>query len=62
MNPLDLIIIATMVFFIVRGVFRGFFREIGSRIDLFRTDECGYEGKTPGVDMKHRCQGHVDVV
>ncbi|UCF84422.1 MAG: CvpA family protein [Desulfobacteraceae bacterium] len=30
MNPLDLLIIATMVFFIVRGVFRGFFREIGS--------------------------------
>ena len=30
MNPLDLIIIATMVFFIVRGIFRGFFKEIGS--------------------------------
>ena len=30
MNPLDLIIIATMVFFIVRGIFRGFFRELGS--------------------------------
>jgi len=30
MNPLDLAIIAVMVFFIVRGVFRGFFREIGS--------------------------------
>jgi len=30
MNLLDLIIIATMVFLIVRGVFRGFFREIGS--------------------------------
>jgi len=30
MNPLDLMISATMVFLILRGVFRGFFREIGS--------------------------------
>ena len=30
MNLLDLIIISTMVFLIVRGVFRGFFREMGS--------------------------------
>jgi membrane protein required for colicin V production len=30
MNPLDLIIIAAMVFFIVRAIFRGFFREVGS--------------------------------
>jgi len=30
MNPLDLIILAAMVFFIVRAIFRGFFREIGS--------------------------------
>ena len=30
MNPLDISIIAAMIFFIVRGVFRGFFREIGS--------------------------------
>ena len=30
MNPLDLIIIAMMVFFIVRAIFRGFFREAGS--------------------------------
>lgn len=30
MNPLDVIIVAAMVFFIVRAVFRGFFREVGS--------------------------------
>ena len=30
MNLLDLIIIAFMIFLIVRGFFRGFFREIGS--------------------------------
>lgn len=30
MNPLDLIIVATMVFFILRAIFRGFFREMGS--------------------------------
>ena len=30
MNLLDMIIIATMAFFIIRGIFRGFFREIGS--------------------------------
>lgn len=30
MNPLDLIIIAIMLFFIVRGIFRGFFKEVGS--------------------------------
>lgn len=30
MNPLDLIIIATMIFLIVRGLFRGFIREIAS--------------------------------
>lgn len=30
MNPLDLAIIAAMVFFVVRGIMRGFFREIGS--------------------------------
>lgn len=30
MNLLDLIIIAGMIFFIIRGIFRGFFREIGS--------------------------------
>ena len=30
MNLLDLIIVATMIFLIVRGIFRGFFREIGS--------------------------------
>ena len=30
MNPLDLVIIAAMVFFIVRAIFRGFFREVGS--------------------------------
>jgi membrane protein required for colicin V production len=30
MNPLDLMILATMVFLIVRGIFRGFFREVGS--------------------------------
>jgi len=30
MNLLDLIIIATMVFLVIRGIFRGFFKEIGS--------------------------------
>lgn len=30
MNILDLIIIATMIFLVVRGIFRGFFMEIGS--------------------------------
>ncbi|MBW2205067.1 MAG: CvpA family protein, partial [Deltaproteobacteria bacterium] len=30
MNLLDLIIIACMVFLIVRGIFRGFIREVGS--------------------------------
>jgi membrane protein required for colicin V production len=30
MNLLDLIIIATMIFLITRGIMRGFFREIGS--------------------------------
>ncbi|MFZ0447850.1 MAG: CvpA family protein [Desulfatiglandaceae bacterium] len=30
MNTLDMLIIGTMVFFIVRGIWRGFFREIGS--------------------------------
>ena len=30
MNLLDVIIIAAMIFFIVRGIFRGFFREIAS--------------------------------
>jgi membrane protein required for colicin V production len=30
MNLLDMMILALMVFFILRGVFRGFFREIGS--------------------------------
>jgi membrane protein required for colicin V production len=30
MNVLDIIIIVTMIFLVVRGVFRGFFREIGS--------------------------------
>jgi membrane protein required for colicin V production len=30
MNPLDLAIIATMIFLIIRGLMRGFFREIGS--------------------------------
>jgi membrane protein required for colicin V production len=30
MNLLDLIIIATMVFLVIRGVFRGFFKEVGS--------------------------------
>ena len=30
MNPLDLAIIATMVFLIIRGLMRGFFSEIGS--------------------------------
>lgn len=30
MNPLDISIIAAMIFFVVRGIFRGFFREIGS--------------------------------
>ncbi len=30
MNPLDIIIISAMLFLIVRGIFRGFFREIGS--------------------------------
>jgi membrane protein required for colicin V production len=30
MNLLDLVIIATMIFLIVRGVFRGFFMEVGS--------------------------------
>jgi membrane protein required for colicin V production len=30
MNILDMLIIGTMIFFIVRGIWRGFFREIGS--------------------------------
>jgi len=30
MNILDMIIIGTMIFFIVRGIWRGFFREMGS--------------------------------
>ncbi len=30
MNLLDLIIIATMIFLVVRGIFRGFFMEVGS--------------------------------
>ena len=30
MNPLDLAIIATMIFLIIRGLMRGFFSEIGS--------------------------------
>ncbi len=30
MNTLDILIIGTMIFFIVRGIWRGFFREIGS--------------------------------
>jgi membrane protein required for colicin V production len=30
MNTLDMLIIGTMIFFIVRGIWRGFFREIGS--------------------------------
>ncbi|MCK4792721.1 MAG: CvpA family protein [Desulfobacteraceae bacterium] len=30
MNLLDLIIIATMIFLIIRGIFRGFFMEVGS--------------------------------
>jgi membrane protein required for colicin V production len=30
MNLLDLVIIATMVFLVVRGIFRGFFMEVGS--------------------------------
>ena len=30
MNPLDIIIVATMGFFIVRGIFRGFIKEIAS--------------------------------
>jgi membrane protein required for colicin V production len=30
MNLLDIIIIVTMIFFVLRGVFRGFFREISS--------------------------------
>lgn len=30
MNPLDMMIVAATIFFIVRGLFRGFFKEIGS--------------------------------
>lgn len=30
MNILDMIIIAVMAFFLIRGIYRGFFREIGS--------------------------------
>jgi len=30
MNLLDLVIIATMIFLVVRGIFRGFFMEVGS--------------------------------
>ncbi|MEA2040154.1 MAG: CvpA family protein [Thermodesulfobacteriota bacterium] len=30
MNLLDLFIIVAMIFFVVRGIFRGFFKEIGS--------------------------------
>jgi len=30
MNLLDLFIVVAMIFFVVRGLFRGFFREIGS--------------------------------
>ena len=34
MNLLDLIIISTMVFLVIRGIFRGFFKEIGSLVGV----------------------------
>ena len=35
---------------------------IFSGIDLFNTNRCRYIRKTPGVDVKHRRYGHVDII